>query len=189
MNCPLCGNIVVGGKCKSCGYVLPLDEELDQMSYIYDLDPDNDNKIAGNPKNALPKANEELYCEIDSIEALSPNNIPVDDLGAEYKFQARLDEQQRKDYDRKIKEMNERNFPQNTNIAPNETKNYSNSFLELFSAESIMKRQRVYFAISVLVPFVGIFFGVQVLNGSKSFVNRLIGIMLIVTGIIRTFFL
>lgn len=39
--CPLCMGIIVDGQCKDCGYSVPEEEELDQMSGIYDFDPDD----------------------------------------------------------------------------------------------------------------------------------------------------
>lgn len=39
--CPLCMGIIVDGQCRDCGYSVPEEEELDQMSGIYDFDPDD----------------------------------------------------------------------------------------------------------------------------------------------------
>ena len=39
--CPLCGERTVNGECPSCGYVVSDRDELDYMTHVMDLEPDN----------------------------------------------------------------------------------------------------------------------------------------------------
>ena len=66
-SCPLCGVQTVGGVCPGCGYVVSDSDELDYMTHVMDLEPENYPAPEPEPKPiSLEKPqNELLYGESD----------------------------------------------------------------------------------------------------------------------------
>lgn len=84
--CPLCGEAAVNGKCTKCGYTLPVEEELDAMSGIYDLEPSDYPQDDESVRNALPPIEKaEEYDTLPSVEY--EDFVPNVPLGAEYQNQ------------------------------------------------------------------------------------------------------
>lgn len=196
--CPLCMGRITDGFCADCGYRIPDEEEFEQMSSLYDFEPDNYPKPEPEPE-AMEKGvygAQVQYAEpekprIPSIRVVdnntpppSPPPHPRHDPTYYQNGQGTANNGANQPITPGAANNNAANQPYyNPNNNYGQTGGNNNNFS--ISAGDIPWKELI---LTLLIPFLGIFFGIKHLRiGQNDLTQKGIGIILLVLGILRMF--
>lgn len=194
--CPLCMGRIKDGVCAECGYTIPDEEEFEQMSSLYDFEPDNYPKPEPEYMEREERGPEVMYAEpekprIPSIRVVdnntpppSPPPHPRHNPTYYQNGQGAANNGANQPYTPGAanNSANQPYYNQNANYGQNNTGGKPSFSV---SAKDIPWWELV---LTLMVPFLGIIFGIKHLNlGKNDPVQKAMGIILLVLGIFRMF--
>lgn len=209
--CPLCMGRLKDGVCTECGYTIPDEEEFEQMSSLYDFEPDNYPKPDYEPEPEFMEREEQgpevMYAEpekprIPSIRVVDVNTPPPSppphprhnptyyqngqgtaNNGANQPITPGMGNNAGNQPYGTNNAANQPYYNQNANYGQNNNTGGRQSFS--ISAKDIPWWELV---LALMIPFLGVVFGIKHLNlGKNDPLQKTIGTILLVLGIFRMF--
>ncbi len=183
--CPLCSGTVKNGICIDCGYRVPDEHELDNMSKLYDFDPDDypheiplEETVKPLQEN-MPEGGYAGYAEP------TPHIIPKAVVRSYNPPQNIVPPQ-----NNYIPPQNAYTPPQNNYTPPPRNVNYSNTYGNGQNSGSGFKITAndipwAELAVSLIFPIVGIPVGIGMMKRRKTPADKLFGTICIVLGFLR----
>lgn len=161
--CPLCSGTVSKGQCIDCGYYLPDERELENMSSLYDFDPDT----YPDPADYMPQVEEMGTGEAYAPPiADTPPKVEVGYFGDPGKLPAVP--------------------PQPAVPPPNPGQNAGNAKKFSFSASDIRREFIIYLILSTIIPIplVGIALGIKILRAAQNRKETIVGILCMILSFV-----
>lgn len=198
--CPLCMGRIKDGVCAECGYTIPDEEEFEQMSSLYDFEPDNYPKPDYEPEYMEMEelGPEVMYAEpekprIPSIRVVDNNTPPPSPPphprhNPAYYQNGNAQGTANNNANQPItpgaanNNANQPYYNQNANYGQNNTGGRSSYSV---SAKDIPWLE---FVLTLMIPICGIVFGIKRLRlGKNDPVQKMMGTILLILGIFRMF--
>lgn len=207
--CPLCMGRIKDGYCEECGYRVPDEEEFEQMSSLYDFEPDNYPKPEYEPE-PMERGQQVQYAEpekprIPSIRVVD-NNTPPPSPPPHPRHDPTYNANVQNGTNQPVtpgtgnnaanqpygsnqpytpgtgnNNANQPYYNQNGNYGQNSGGKPSFSV----SAKDIPWGELI---LTLMIPILGIIFGIKHLNrGKNDPVQQMIGVILLILGIFRLF--
>lgn len=162
--CPLCSGTVSKGRCIDCGYYIPDEGELENMSSLYDFDPDNYPEPVKYTAQVEEMGTGEAYAP---PIADTPPKVEVGHFGDPGKLPAAP--------------------PQPAVPPPNAGQNTGNAKKISFSTADIRKEFIIHLIFSIItpVPIVGIILGIRILFMAQNRKEAIVGILCVLLSFLR----